>query len=330
VPLTQATTIYQQFSDSSGEVELSDTEPTLIGSFTVSQSINIVPAEIQFVSRGDNAVEFCPTPPYNFFVATSSDPSEAATQKLVSFSAKLSPYGQCLSSASNVANFGIGTSTSLGNSAISTYVPGVVYRLYGDSGISDQFVTTNLSRTFLFGYLTGGGFGPTLTIDPGIPGYTDVGIATTSQQAYCYSNFSTSTGLLDSLGQSISLGACNAFAFLFVPSTNAVGGFAQLASTTESKIPFSYFFDIKNTINALTASSTTNLPTYTVGLGSLQLGSTTSFGNVLPNLTVLSSTTVDTYMPNGIRVTLLALGTSAIWLIAGMTIYRRIVPHKAI
>jgi len=58
-------------------------------------------------------------------------------------------------------------------------------------------------------------------------------------------------------------------------------------------------YSIKNTLDVLIASSTQNAPEYDYNLSNLGIGSTTPLGNILPNVTVLSSSTVTGYFPAG-------------------------------
>jgi len=190
----------------------------------------------------------------------------------------------------------------------------------------NYFVRMNLSGSFYSGYITDS-IGNSVPISPNIPGFTDVGIATTSQQVWCYGNFSTSTGFMDNIGQAIAIGVCNVGAFLFMPSTGAISQWQELATTTRNKVPFSYVQDIYATFTSLSASSTQNFFSVVTDLPAL--GSSTPMGSILPDEIVwLSTTTISTYLPDNIRLAMLAAQRMFIWLGFGFMIYRRIVPHK--
>lgn len=164
---------------------------------------------------------------------------------------------------------------------------------------------------------------------PYSPVIQDIGIATTTAAAFCQQNNATSTGFLTDVTNGFGTAICYSFAFLFVPSQNALSQFSALASTTQSKIPFSYFFGLKDIYTSLTASSSVNLPTYSIDLPAF--GTTTPLGNILPdNITFLSTSTIDTYYPTATREAFLFLGSSAIWLGLGFILYRRVVPHHTI
>jgi len=193
---------------------------------------------------------------------------------------------------------------------------------------SDFLVSANLSVNFFYGYIQDVTSG-NIPVVPGIAGFTDVGISTTSQQIWCNQNFSTSSGLLDNLGQSISLGVCNVGVFLFVPSSNALGQFSQLASTSQTKIPFSYISGVSAIFAGLSASSTANLTAVTINFP--DISSTSPLGSIIPSTIVgLSTTTIGTYLPNNVRLAFLALQSTFLWAGFIFMMYRRIIPHKVL
>jgi len=163
-----------------------------------------------------------------------------------------------------------------------------------------------------------------------IGGYPTLGIATSSVNSFCQTNFSTSTtGFVDSIMSAVSVGVCSSFAFLFVPTADSLAGFQALASTSQSKIPFSYYFQLAGVYDSMTASSTENLSAFSIDFPAF--GSSTPLGTIIPtHVDILSTTTIDKYYPSAIRHTFLFLGASAIWVGLGFVLYRRIVPHKVI
>jgi len=221
------------------------------------------------------------------------------------------------------------TGTVGGQNGNTQWLPGFTYYIYGDddqtTDVGLQLISDS-TRTLFSGFITDGG-----GIEPGwVPGISQIGVATSSVATFCNTNFATSSGgFLASVGQDISLGLCKVTSFLFVPNQNTLNQWQTLASTTVTKIPFSYVYEVYADFRTLSATTTENLPTYTADLTSLTLGSTTSFGNVLPNLSILSQSTISTYLPAGIHDALFLLARSAIWLFVVLSLYRRIVPHKA-
>jgi len=109
-------------------------------------------------------------------------------------------------------------------------------------------------------------------------------------------------------------GLCIAGSFLFVPSPSTVGQFSELPSLIGERFPFSFITSAVDTWEDLTASTTSNSPTYTINLHDLGIGSTTALGNILPNVTAFSSSTVMTYFPQGLFDALKALAGFAILL----------------
>lgn len=165
-----------------------------------------------------------------------------------------------------------------------------------------------------------------------LPGEWYLGVSTTSTQQFCSTNFSTSSGFLDSLGQSISLGFCNVGSFLFVPSSSSLTQFYSLASSSQEKIPFSYYYGIRDVINGNSASSTQNFQTISLNLSSTGIGSTSPLGlsNIFPgDHELLSTTTIFTYISPTLYNLLMSLVVAAIWFAVALHIYRKLVPKHS-
>jgi len=152
---------------------------------------------------------------------------------------------------------------------------------------------------------------------------TSFGIATSSGLWGAY----TASSTLDEIGEScagdnvLGKAICTSFAYMFVPNPEVVGLWTNLPTTAQTKFPFSWVTDVKNSITGLTASSTANSPTYAYNLADLGLGSTTPLGNMLPNFTAFSSSTALTYMPAGVWAAGQALMAAVLWLALGFDIY---------
>jgi hypothetical protein len=147
---------------------------------------------------------------------------------------------------------------------------------------------------------------------------------------YCDSSFATSSGFLDAIGSSISNGFCRIGSFLFVPAPNSITAYSQLSSTTQSKIPFSYYFDVKGIYDSSVASSTQNMQSYSISLGAFDSSSSTAMGPILPqSLNFFSTTTINKYLPAGMHDTIYLIMQYAIWMEVMYLIYRRIVPKHA-
>jgi len=221
--------------------------------------------------------------------------------------------------------------TIVGLNGETNWIEGQQYYVYQQANLGGAEIVqaqsyASADRNF-YGYLTDADAN-SLPIAPGVPGFTDVGIATSSQQIYCSKSFSTSTGFLDSAGASLSTGLCNVTVFLFVPSANALSNFQSLASTTRAKIPFSYYYDVRGILLGQSASSSQNLPTYSINLGSVDFGSTSGLAILPTRFEFFSTTTINKYLPTGMHDLLYNLMIYAIWIEVMFLLYHRIVPHK--
>jgi len=324
IPEASAVTVYQQFSDSSGEVE-TNAGCRLVGSFTVSQSVLISPISIQSVIRREDA--FTGNNPFNWAIGTSSTDCNAPNRFITATPRSMD--GSVL--PTNQADvFSLATSTATPVNGVLSYEPGTTYYVWADSGITDVFILMNLGRNFFYGYVTAGSLTPSLPIHPDIPGYTDVGIDVTAQQTYCNANFSTSTSLLEGVGSSIALGFCNVGVFLFIPSSGALNAFSALASTTQTKIPFSYYYNVKTILESATSTSG-NFTAMSLNLGGATgVGSTSPFAGVLnQDFQLLSTSTISTYISPSTYSLLMDLARYAIWIAVMFHLYRRIVPKHA-
>jgi len=315
-----AITVYQQFTDSSSDLELNNNSAILIGSFTVSQPVDIAPGSIQTYIRCDVGMSIGNI--FNFYVSTSTGGN--SNDGIISFSS--TQVNGAPNDCNNSSELSLGTTTLPSKPGITQYLPGNIYYVLvsiGNIGANKVFLTTNLSKSFFYGYITAGGFTPSIPISPGIPGFTDFGIATTSQQAYCNTNFSTSSGLLDSLGQSISLGFCNVGVFLFVPSSQAIAQWQNLGSSTQTKIPFSYFYQVTSLYDNLVATTAPSFIDVQFDISSTSVKNT-GFGTVLPAVVAFSTSTVVQYLPPDVMSLLRSLMIATIWLGFAYYAYRRV------
>jgi len=142
-----------------------------------------------------------------------------------------------------------------------------------------------------------------------------------------YFDTGTASGTYDVIGAQcsgsgniFSYGICTSFAFLFVPSPDVLNNWSEIATTTQSKFPFSWIKQTKATIDALSASASTT-PTYTIGLHDLGIGSTTAMGNVMPNITALSSSTIHTYIPDSAWNAMQLFMVGGLWVLLGIDIF---------
>jgi hypothetical protein len=163
--------------------------------------------------------------------------------------------------------------------------------------------------------LTGNGFFIT-------PTASSTGLDLSGANAFCNSILGTSTGLINGIATDFANGTCQALGYLFVPTPNSIQQFQQLEPLLSQRVPFSYVSGVQSTWNSLTASSSTNIPQYQTDMSSAGIGSTTALGNILPTrMDLLSSSTVNKFLPSGIHDALYTLAEVAIALIAVAGMY---------
>jgi len=169
------------------------------------------------------------------------------------------------------------------------------------------------------------------TLDPNLfPNNNPSGIATSTIDTYCDTNFGTSTTFVGEVGNAFAWAGCYVATFLFVPSNSALQGFSNLVQTSQEKIPFSYGYDIANIFTGLNASTTENMPVYSIGLSAIDFASSTAMGPIFPsNLDFLSSTTINKFLSPGMHDILYNFAIFVIWVEVAFVLYRKVVPTKA-
>jgi len=159
-----------------------------------------------------------------------------------------------------------------------------------------------------------------ITVAPAIDFDAIVFVATSS------SLFADSTSTLDSIaancddaGNLFSRGLCFAGSYLFIPNPAILNSYAQLPTLMQTKFPFSWIAGVKTEFDSLSASASSQ--SFSVNMTSLGMGSTTAFGNVLPNITLFSTSTITRFMPSGVWNAIQALMAAALWIALGYDIY---------
>jgi len=130
-----------------------------------------------------------------------------------------------------------------------------------------------------------------------------------------------STSISCAAGDWVQNDVCAVFSYLFVPSPSVIGNFSTLPSQLQTRFPFSWVYGVQTAFEGLTASSTSNFQSATLDLHSLGIGSTTAIGNVLPDVSVLSTTTINTFLPAGMWNTIQELIAASLWLSLGVYIF---------
>jgi len=119
---------------------------------------------------------------------------------------------------------------------------------------------------------------------------------------------------------------CSTMTFLFVPSPDILNGYVNLFSTSSpssvfARFPGSYIAGISTAFSTLSASSSGNIPLVAFDFASVDPATSTSFGPLLPDVTVLSTTTISHYFSPTIWNALQALISFGLWLALATDIF---------
>jgi len=160
-----------------------------------------------------------------------------------------------------------------------------------------------------------------ISVSPPI-NWSDLSIVSTST-----SLFGDASSTLESIandcaesGNIFSKALCRAFSYLFIPNPTVLNQFTAIGPTLETKFPVSWFYQVQTEIQSV-ATTTLSSPVWTMNLANIGIGSTTSMGNFLPNLTIFSSSTVKTYISESNWQLLMILAGASVWLGAFYTLY---------
>jgi len=145
-----------------------------------------------------------------------------------------------------------------------------------------------------------------------------IGVATTTAGALCTGVNASSTGILDTITNGFGTAMCYAGVILFVPSADSLNNFYNLASTTESKFPFSYLRQIQTILYGATASTTDNFLSLSTSVGT----STSSF--YIPNAVLISTSSMANFFPDSVRNDFKAILTAGFYLMATLFVYRKV------
>lgn len=159
------------------------------------------------------------------------------------------------------------------------------------------------------------------------PTASSSGLFLSGALTYCASAFGSSSA--PALVADTGVALCDVGGYLFVPTPDSIQQFGNFIPQLQTKIPFSYAYSLVSLYGSLTASSTSNLPAFSILWP--DFASSSPFAAIIPSsIPIMSTTTISTYYPDPIRTTFLFLGTCAIWVEALLVCYRRIVPHKVL
>jgi len=115
---------------------------------------------------------------------------------------------------------------------------------------------------------------------------------------------------------------CIAFAFLFTPSPAILTQWAELWEVEmPAKFPFTWMYGVSDTFDTLTASSTDNMIVLGMDFASVDPSVDSAFGPILPNATLMSSTTITQFMPAGFWTLMQTVITFALWFGFGLFVF---------
>lgn len=173
------------------------------------------------------------------------------------------------------------------------------------------------------GYFGNCGGAPYISFDA-LPDWSNLNATTTASLALYQEGASNTLAVMSNrcqtIGNVFGEAICSAFAFVFIPSPTIMDGFAALPTVASARFPFSWFVGMQRTYDGLTASSTANMATVVIPFAS-HVATSSAFGTFMPDVTVLSSTTITEFMPSGFLNTMLLLEGLAIWVLLGLYIY---------
>jgi len=146
--------------------------------------------------------------------------------------------------------------------------------------------------------------------------YSGISASTTASTTTDYNFAGGYTGFIPTSCNWLDIGCnlVNAGGFLFTPSVDAVNKLGSLQYEVRDRFPFSYFQSVINGIDALHATSTTQMVSYNLNLHDAGIGTTSPMGNILPNFTFLSSSSIQSYYPAGLFDAFKGLVSAVLWL----------------
>lgn len=223
------------------------------------------------------------------------------------------------------------TFASAGGNEGGTLISGNSYnvRFYAQSvpGITAEYMRDS-SGVMMVSIFDASGGTPTpnwgaITVAPPID-FNAVSFVSTSTSFFSATNSSSTLEAIaeqcSTTGNVFSYGLCRAFSYLFVPNPSVLNQFQNLGPQLETRFPVSWVYQVQDEIDNA-ATTTLSSPVWTMNLQDIGIGSTTSMGNILPNMVVFSSSTVKHYISDSQWNALMTLAGAAIWLVAFYTLY---------
>lgn len=121
-------------------------------------------------------------------------------------------------------------------------------------------------------------------------------------------------GQCSQTGNVFAEGICVGVSFLLLPSPSSLNAFFAIPATAAGKFPFSWIVGARTEFNSLSVASTTAMVSLSFNFQDLGIGSTTSMGNILPDVNVFSKSTIETYISPTLWDTFQTLIAAGMWL----------------
>jgi len=183
---------------------------------------------------------------------------------------------------------------------------------FGGAALPGSASTSGTVQALAFNLSGDGFFGPTEGVSFG-----DLNATTTSDYSLFQDTASSTLAVIAARCAGSNIFAeslCSAAVFLFVPSAEVMNGFTSIPADAATRFPFSWIAGAKTEFDSLTVSSTTAMTALAYNFADLGIGSTSPMGNILPNVTVFSKDTIETYISPSLWATFQTLIAAGMWL----------------
>lgn len=114
---------------------------------------------------------------------------------------------------------------------------------------------------------------------------------------------------------------CASMSYLFTPNPTVLAGYGNLPTFIETRFPVSWAVGLQQAWSTGAASSSSNFIVVGMDFAGTGIGTSTAFGNFLPNATILSTSTIEKYITPGQWAYLQFLIAAGLWLTLGADIF---------
>lgn len=151
-----------------------------------------------------------------------------------------------------------------------------------------------------------------------------LGVATSTAEQYCEDNFPfDDSTIITATITYLPNGLCRIASFMFIPPNYSIGQFSLLASSTQQKIPFSYFYDLSELYDSMVGTSSATFTSVDFDISSTSVKNT-AFGAIIPSVNAFSTTTISTYISPSVLALLRGLMVATLYLGFAYMAFRRV------